>query len=108
MTRTFTQFAFSPSVKATQARYGARELGERLEQKEQANDRLSADIIAFIEGADSVEQLLQRWPALGLAVPPLSPTAYRDVITKPAEVYTERVRRLVAEPALADKLVHRF
>ena len=64
--------------------------------------------------ADSVEPLLQRWPALGLAapetqmLPPLSPTAYRDVITKPAEVYTERVRRLVAEPALADKLVHRF
>jgi formylglycine-generating enzyme required for sulfatase activity len=60
--------------------------------------------------ADSVEPLLQRWPALGLAapetqmLPPLSPTAYRDVITKPAEVYTERVRRLVAEPALADKL----
>jgi hypothetical protein len=37
-------------------------------------------------------------------LPPLSPTAYRDVITKPAEVYTERVRRLVAEPALAGKL----
>jgi hypothetical protein len=57
-----------------------------------------------------MEPLLQRWPALGLAapetqvLPPLSPTAYRDVITKPAEVYTERVRRLVAEPALADKL----
>jgi formylglycine-generating enzyme required for sulfatase activity len=60
--------------------------------------------------ADSMEPLLQRWPALGLAapetqvLPPLSPTAYRDVITKPAEVYTERVRRLVVEPALADKL----
>jgi formylglycine-generating enzyme required for sulfatase activity len=60
--------------------------------------------------ADSVEPLLQRWPALGLAppetqmLPPLSPTAYRDVITKPAEVYTARVRRLVVEPALADKL----
>jgi hypothetical protein len=57
-----------------------------------------------------VEPLLQRWSALGLAVPetqllpPLSPTAYRDVITKPAEVYTGRVRRLVVEPALADKL----
>jgi hypothetical protein len=37
-------------------------------------------------------------------LPPLSPTAYRDVITKPAEVYTGRVRRLVVEPALADKL----
>jgi len=60
--------------------------------------------------ADSVEPLLQRWPALGLPppetqmLPPLSPTAYRDVITKPAEVYTERVRRLVVEPALADRL----
>jgi hypothetical protein len=61
--------------------------------------------------ANRVEPLLQRWPALGLAatetqmLPPLSPTAYRDVITKPAEVYTERARRLVVEPALADKLV---
>jgi formylglycine-generating enzyme required for sulfatase activity len=60
--------------------------------------------------ADSVEPLLERWPALRLAapetqmLPPLSPTAYRDVITKPAEVYTERVRRLVVEPALAAKL----
>src|SRR5215472_4501259 len=60
--------------------------------------------------ADSAEPLLRRWPALGLAapetqlLPPLSPTAYRDVITKPAEVYTARVRRLVVEPALADKL----
>ena len=60
--------------------------------------------------ADSLEPLLQRWPELGLAapemqaLPPLSPTAYRDVITKPAEVYSNRVRRLVVEPALADKL----
>lgn len=62
--------------------------------------------------ADSVEPLLQRWPALGLAapetqmLPPLSPTAYRDVIAKPAEVYTSRVRRLVVEPALADRLAN--
>jgi formylglycine-generating enzyme required for sulfatase activity len=60
--------------------------------------------------ADSLEPLLQRWPSLGLAVPemqalpPLSPTAYRDVIVKPAEVYAHRVRRLAVEPALADTL----
>jgi formylglycine-generating enzyme required for sulfatase activity len=60
--------------------------------------------------ADSLEPLLQRWPALGLvapemqALPPLSPTAYRDVIAKPAEVYTKAVRRLAVEPALASKL----
>ncbi len=60
--------------------------------------------------ADSLEPLLQHWPELRLAtpemqaLPPLSPTAYRDVITKPAEVYTQRVRRLAVEPALADKL----
>jgi predicted pyridoxine 5'-phosphate oxidase superfamily flavin-nucleotide-binding protein len=53
MTRTFTQFAFSPSVKATQDRYGAREYAERLEQKEPANDRLNADLIDFIGTADS-------------------------------------------------------
>ena len=61
--------------------------------------------------ADSVESLLQRWPELGLEtprslyLPPLSPAAYRDVILKPATVYSERVRRLVIEPALADALV---
>ena len=60
--------------------------------------------------ADSLEPLLQRWPALGLvapemqALPPLSPTAYRDVIAKPAEVYTQRVRRLAVEPGLTGKL----
>src|SRR5262249_17206966 len=56
--------------------------------------------------ADRVEALLQRWPALGLDapevlyLPPLSPTAYRDVIQKPAQVYSDRVRRLAIEPAL--------
>ena len=61
--------------------------------------------------ADSVEALLQRWPALGLAaphscyLPPLSPTAYREVIVRPAEVYSQRVRRLAIEPALVDALV---
>jgi formylglycine-generating enzyme required for sulfatase activity len=61
--------------------------------------------------ADSVEALLQRWPALGLATPqsrylaPLSPTAYREVIVRPAEVYSQRVRRLAIEPALVDALV---
>ena len=60
--------------------------------------------------ADSLEPLLQRWPALGLvapemqALPPLSPIAYRDVIAKPADVYTQRVRRLAVEPVLADRL----
>lgn len=53
MTRTFTRFAFSPSVKAAQARYGGREHGERLEQKEPAHDHLTTDLIAFIAGADS-------------------------------------------------------
>ncbi len=61
--------------------------------------------------ADSVEALLQRWPALGLDtpqsryLPPMSPTAYREVIVKPAEVYSERVRRLTVEPALVEALV---
>jgi formylglycine-generating enzyme required for sulfatase activity len=61
--------------------------------------------------ADSVESLLQRWPALSLDtprslyLPPLSPSAYRDVIVKPAVVYSERVRRLIIEPVLVDTLV---
>jgi hypothetical protein len=46
--------------------------------------------------ADSVEPLLQRVPQLGLdaphvwPLPPLSPSAYRDVITRPAAVYSRR------------------
>jgi hypothetical protein len=61
--------------------------------------------------ADSVETFLQRWPALRLDtpeshyLPPLSPSAYRDVIVKPAEVYSQHVRRLTVEPALVDQLV---
>ena len=71
-----------------------------------------ADVYALIAiRADSVENLLQRWPALSLDtprslyLPPLSPSAYRDVILRPAEVYSERVRRLVIEPALVHALV---
>ncbi|RTL71674.1 MAG: TIR domain-containing protein, partial [Hyphomicrobiales bacterium] len=61
--------------------------------------------------ADSVDPLLQRVPALGIdaphmrPLPPLSPSAYRDVITKPAAVYTRRVARLDIEPELVDVLV---
>ena len=60
--------------------------------------------------ADSVEALLQRWPALGLEapeviyLPPLSPDAYRDIIVKPAEVYSAKVKRLAIEPELTAAL----
>jgi formylglycine-generating enzyme required for sulfatase activity len=61
--------------------------------------------------ADSVDALLHRIPALGIEaphtimLPPLSPAAYRDVITKPAAVYSRQVRRLDLEPELAEALV---
>jgi formylglycine-generating enzyme required for sulfatase activity len=61
--------------------------------------------------ANSVGALLQRVPTLGLVtphtimLPPLSPAAYRDVITKPAEVYTRQVARLDLEPDLVEALV---
>jgi WD40 repeat protein/tetratricopeptide (TPR) repeat protein len=61
--------------------------------------------------ADSVQSLLVRVAELGLEtpkvlyLPPLSPAAYREVILRPAEVYSERVRRLAIEPALAQALV---
>jgi formylglycine-generating enzyme required for sulfatase activity/class 3 adenylate cyclase len=61
--------------------------------------------------ADSVDSLLQRIAELDLEAPeplylmPLSPGSYRDVILKPAEVYSRNVRRLAIEPALADQLV---
>ena len=60
--------------------------------------------------ADSVEALLQRLAVLAietprsLYLPPLSASVYRDVIVKPARVYSEQVRRLDIEPALADAL----
>jgi formylglycine-generating enzyme required for sulfatase activity len=61
--------------------------------------------------ADSVNALLQRVPTLGLVtphtimLPPLSPAAYRDVITKPAVIYTRQVARLDLEPELVEALV---
>jgi formylglycine-generating enzyme required for sulfatase activity len=61
--------------------------------------------------ADSVNALLQRVATLGLVtpqpmmLPPLSPAAYRDVITKPAAVYTRQVARLDLEPELVEALV---
>ena len=61
--------------------------------------------------ADSVDALMQRVPELGLEtpqtimLPPLSQAAYRDVITKPAVVYTRQVARLDLEPELVEALV---
>jgi len=53
MTRAFTQIAFSPAVKAAQARYGAREHTKRLEHRDPPRDRLNKDLIDFIAAADS-------------------------------------------------------
>jgi uncharacterized protein len=53
MTRAFTQLAFSPAVKAAQARYGAREHGERVAQMQPARDCLNGDLATFIAGTDS-------------------------------------------------------
>jgi uncharacterized protein len=61
--------------------------------------------------ADSVQGLLDRVAELGLEtpkalyLPPLSPAAYREVILRPAEVYSARVKRLAIEPLLADDVV---
>lgn len=60
--------------------------------------------------ADSVEALWQRLPALGLDAPetlpllPLAPDAYRDIILKPAAVYSSRVRPITIEPELVAAL----
>jgi len=53
MPRAFTQLAFSPAVKATQARYGTREHGARIEAMAPARDRLNGDLMSFIASADS-------------------------------------------------------
>lgn len=65
MIRAFTRLAFSSAVKAAQTRYGAREHGTRLEQKEPARDRLNADLISFIGATDSffiATASLNGWP----------------------------------------------
>ncbi|MEQ1696698.1 MAG: toll/interleukin-1 receptor domain-containing protein [Hyphomicrobiaceae bacterium] len=60
---------------------------------------------------DSLDALLQRWSTLGLDTPqlryllPLSPSAYREVIIRPVEVYSDRERRVVIEPDLVEALV---
>ena len=62
--------------------------------------------------ADSIDALLRRVPELGidtpfsLPLPPLSPTAYRDVITRPAAVHARRVARRDGEPELVQALVN--
>ncbi len=53
MSRAFAQLAFSDAVKAAQSRYGARELGERVEARDPPRNSLNDDLIAFIAGADS-------------------------------------------------------
>jgi len=53
MVRAFTQLAFSPAVKAAQARHGVREHAARIEQREPANSRLNDDLMAFVAAADS-------------------------------------------------------
>lgn len=53
MPRAFARLAFSPAVKAAQARYGAREHGELLERRDPPRDRLNDDLAAFIAAADS-------------------------------------------------------
>jgi len=53
MPRAFTALAFSPAVKAAQARCGVREHAQRIEQRQPANDRLTSDLAAFITTADS-------------------------------------------------------
>jgi predicted pyridoxine 5'-phosphate oxidase superfamily flavin-nucleotide-binding protein len=54
MARAFTELAFSPSVKAAQTRYGAREHGERVEHMQPSRDRLNDDLIDFVRAADSL------------------------------------------------------
>jgi formylglycine-generating enzyme required for sulfatase activity len=75
------------------------------------HDGLAPYVLVTIR-ADGVDNLLRRIPELGIdtpqviALPPLSPAAYDDVITKPAAVYTRRVRRLDIEPELVRALVN--
>jgi WD40 repeat protein len=61
--------------------------------------------------ADSVQKLLTRAAQLHLETPkaiylaPLSQAVYREVILRPAEIYSARIKRLSIEPSLASTLV---
>ena len=61
--------------------------------------------------SDSVQSLLTCSAELHIETPkaiylaPLSRAAYREVILKPAEIYNARVKRLIVEPTLAQRLV---
>ena len=74
-------------------------------------DNVDLYVLATIR-ADSMQSLLvARIADLGVEtpevvlLPPLSHAAYREVILRPAEVYSERVRRLTIEPVLVRALV---
>ncbi len=69
-------------------------------------------IILITIRADSKETLLARIAELGLEKPegiyllPLSQGAYRDVVVKPAEVYSAKIgQRLTVDPALANAII---
>lgn len=54
MPRKFAEIAFTPAVKAVQERHGSREMYERLETSDRANDDLSeARVVEFIQARDS-------------------------------------------------------
>lgn len=74
--------------------------------------RTGLDLFVLITiRADSVDRLLKLTAELGfdaprsILLPPLSPGAYRDVITKPAEVFARTVGRLSVEPELTNQLI---
>lgn len=53
MPRKFIQIAFTPAVKAAQARYGSRQTYARFEESGPSNDKVTADIAEFIATRDS-------------------------------------------------------
>ena len=61
--------------------------------------------------SDSVQSLLDRVAVLGLDtpkpiyLPPMARESYREVIVRPAEVFSARVRRLSVDPALVQAVV---
>ncbi len=54
MTRAFTDLAFSPSVRATQARYGSRERMQQLAERGPSRAVLPEELLDRVRGANSV------------------------------------------------------
>jgi predicted pyridoxine 5'-phosphate oxidase superfamily flavin-nucleotide-binding protein len=89
MARAFTEFTFTPSVKAAQLLYGSRTANQRLEEAEEPADELTELERAFIEARDSFYQATVTetgWPYVQFRG---GPAGFLHVITSKQIAYAD-------------------